>query len=171
MKLRKINPLIIFLAILLIAGNLLAVSHSESFNVNDLEFSKEERGYDKVKLADLQVTTERGEPELPVKLVNLIIPCGTEVDNIDIKVNQHTLEGTYFINPSPGPVPINEIPEPAEPDSSIYNSPNIFPKNCVKVVSHGYFNGANRIVSLLFSRYSIFQRIVFLNLMTILILP
>ncbi len=105
----------IFLAIMFIAGNLFAVSHSESFYINDLEFSVEERGYDKVKLADLLVTTERGEPELPVKLVNLIIPCGTEVDDIDITINQKTLEGNYFINPSPGPVPIIEIPEPAKP--------------------------------------------------------
>lgn len=143
----KARYAVTFLVMLFIARNVFAVSHYESFNIYDLVFSVEERGYDKVKMAGLLVTMEKGEPELPVKVINLIIPRSTEVDDIAITVDQQTMEGHYFINPSPGPVPVGNIPEPIEPDSAIYNSSNIFPKKCVEVLSHGYFDGTNRIVS------------------------
>jgi hypothetical protein len=136
----NIKFIIIFFFMLFIVRNLSAVSHYESFNINDLMFSVEKRGYDKIRFADFMVISERGKPELPFKLINLIIPSGMDVSNIIITVNQETLDGHYFINPSPGPIPIGEIVKPSNPDSIIYNSSDIFPKKCVEVLSHGYYD-------------------------------
>ena len=136
------------LMLLLFSVTLFAVNHSESFNINDLEITQEERGYDVIRLDELLITTDRSKPELPVKFINLIIPCGMEVDNINITTDQQTVGDTFFVNPSPGPVIITNPPEPADPDSTIYNSADIYPSQCVEVISHGYFDGANRIVSL-----------------------
>ncbi|MCK4311698.1 MAG: T9SS type A sorting domain-containing protein [Candidatus Cloacimonetes bacterium] len=136
------------LMLLLFAVTLSAVSHSESFNINNLEITTEYRGYDIVRMQDCLITENRGEPELPVKFINLIIPSGMEVDNINISQQQQVIDGSYFVNPSPGSLIICEEFEPAEPDSTIYNSYDPYPENCVEVISHGYFDGGNRIVSL-----------------------
>jgi tetratricopeptide (TPR) repeat protein len=125
-----------------------AVSHNVSFNSNDLEFSKEDRGYDVIRMDELLITNERTKPELPIRFVNLIIPCGMEVDDISITAQQQDIDGSFTVNPSPGPMIITDPPSPAEPDSTIYNSSEIYPNQPVEVLSHGYFDGANRIVSL-----------------------
>jgi hypothetical protein len=125
-----------------------AVSHSVSFSTADLEFTQESSGYDVLRMQDCLVTENRGEPELPVKFINLIIPSGMEVDNINISQQYQFLEESYFINPSPGSLIIGEDFLPAEPNPDIYNSTSIFPSECVEVISHGYFDGGNRIVTL-----------------------
>lgn len=125
-----------------------AVSHNVSFNIADLELSQEDRGYDIIHVDDLLVTYERGKPELPIKYVNLIIPCNMEVDEIGITTQQQNINGSFTVNPSPGPMIITDPPSPAEPNQTIYGSSNIYPNECVEVISHGYFGGANRIVTL-----------------------
>ncbi len=125
-----------------------AVSHDVSFNIADLEISQEDRGYDVIRMDELLNTNERTKPELPIKFVNLIIPCGMEIDDISITTQQQNIDGNFTVNPSPGPMIITDPPSPAEPDQTIYGSSNIYPNECVEVISHGYFDGANRIVTL-----------------------
>ena len=133
----------LFLSVLLSA-----VSHDVNFNIADLEFSKDDRGYDIIRMDELLVINERSKPELPVKFVNLIIPCGMEVDEINITTQQQNIEGNFTVIPSPGPMIITDPPLPADPDSTIYHSSETYPNQPVEVLSHGYFDGANRIVSL-----------------------
>ena len=125
-----------------------AVSHNVSFNIADLELTQEDRGYDVIRIGEFLITNERTKPELPIKFVNLIIPCGMEVDDISISTQQEDIDGSFTVNPSPGPMIITDPPSPAEPDQTIYGSSNIYPNECVEVISHGYFDGANRIVTL-----------------------
>lgn len=118
------------------------------FSTADLELTKEDRGYDVIRMDELLITNERSLPELPIKFVNLIIPCGMEVDDISITTQQEDIDGSFTINPSPGPMINTDPPSPAEPDQVIYGSSNKYPNECVEVLSHGYFDGANRIVTL-----------------------
>lgn len=143
MKKRILLVLTLCLSVLLSA-----VSYSVNFSIADLELSQEDRGYDIIRTDETLITTERSKPELPVKFVNLIIPCGMEVDDINITTQQQNVNGDFTVNPSPGPMVITDPPSPAEPDSNIYNSSEIYPNQPVEVLSHGYFDGANRIVSL-----------------------
>lgn len=146
-KIMKKRILLVFALCLSVL--LSAVSHDISFNIADLEFTQEERGYDVIHMNELEATIKKGEPELPVKYINLIIPCGMEVDDISITAQQQNIEGSFTVNPSAGPIlPPSEIPEPAEPNPAIYNSSNIYPLECVEIISHDYFDGGNRIVSL-----------------------
>ncbi|MCF7920745.1 MAG: T9SS type A sorting domain-containing protein [Candidatus Cloacimonetes bacterium] len=142
------KKLCLFSLMLLISVMLLAVSYNVSFDTADLTITANNEGYDEIRVENLTITTERSEPELPYKLVNLIIPSGMEVDNITITKQQTLIKGDFIVNPSPGEVIMSDIPDPADPDSTIYNSAAYFPSEPVEVLSHGYFQGANRIVTL-----------------------
>jgi hypothetical protein len=87
-----------------------AVSHNVSFNIADLELTEEVRGYDVIRMDDLLITNERSLPELPIKFVNLIIPCAMEVDNISTTTQQQDIDGSFMVNPSPGPMIITDPP-------------------------------------------------------------
>ena len=156
MKARKMTALIginivIFLAIMFIAGNLFAdVSYSCSFDEIDLEFTVNDSGYDKVRLNDLPYTNEVGAPQLLVKYVKLIIPAEQEVSSIDITDIETTeIEDKYMITP------VQEYHYPddttwtwTEPDPEIYESDDLYKADTVEVVNYGYFDGANHIVTM-----------------------
>ena len=124
------------------------VSHTVHFSENDLIFDRRD-GYDLVDLKDGEKTGELGEPDLPLKLVHLLIPNDSEVESLIIMGNSKVIEGEYFVYPAQpdektdGMIKRTWVP----PDSETYNSDSLYPGKLGEIVESGYLAG-NRIVTL-----------------------
>ena len=69
------------------------ITYTASFDINDLSFDEvkatDNNIYTKVKLASHDCyTIELGKPELPTRIIRLIIPSGQTVSNINVTNNQ-----------------------------------------------------------------------------------
>ncbi len=82
-------------------------------------------------------TYEIGTPELPVKITNLIIRRDEQVDSITIDFIDTTHYGKYLIYPCQDTTDTFDVP-----DTSIYNSSNLFPDSIVKLAGTTFFDGA-----------------------------
>lgn len=142
--------IIFIVAVCLLFVPAIAVSYSGSFGMSDLQFSIGERGYDSVRMSGLENISVVGAPQVPVKLINLIIPPGMDVDNISIVSNTQTLSESYNLIPVQPQIPTSEDWQPGpfiEPDSTYYNMP-IYPPTSVEVLNYGYFDGNARIATI-----------------------
>lgn len=140
----------IVLAILTLVAKAIAVSSSVSFGMSDLQFSTGERGYDSVRMNGLENIRVVGAPQVPVKLLNFIIPTGMDIDNISIVSNTQTLANTYNLIPVQPLIPTSEDWQPGpfiEPDSTFYTM-LVYPPTSVEVMNHGYFDGNARIATI-----------------------
>ena len=133
------------------------ISHSVSFPEKSLQISLfiSENGeeYEELKMDELISSTyEVGAPDIPVKIVKLIIPAGQEVSNIIISTsNKEIMELQRLIKPVQYPIftSINNEKKPfVEPDKKYYESDNPYPDKPVKVLYSGYFDGTNHIVAI-----------------------
>jgi hypothetical protein len=116
---------------------------------NDLAFDRKD-GYDLIDLKDGEKIGEIGKPDLPLKLVHLLIPNDSEVESLIIITDSYeVVEGEYFIFPvqpdekTDGMVEKKWVP----PDSEIYNSDLLYPGKLGEIVERGYLAG-NQIVTL-----------------------
>ncbi|MBN2602332.1 MAG: T9SS type A sorting domain-containing protein [Candidatus Marinimicrobia bacterium] len=147
----KKTLLIIICNLYLVLAN---VTHTVNFVQSDLRISKE-GDYDRLSYSESMNFDKEGSPELPGISVNLIIPSGQSVSSIQINSNEkNKIDDTFDIYPTQLPIPtslMSEKLEWIEQDPNIYLSSEIYPKNIVKVISEGYFDGSTRIVNLLIS--------------------
>lgn len=130
------------------------ILHSVSFGRDNFSYSskiaRDSNSYDKITFKDLYQSGEAGKPELPVKHVKLLIPPDQEVDNIVITWKQDVeIPGSFKVYPAQYPIPMRdgELPPFAKPDSVVYSSDELFPREIVEVVHDGYFDGSNHIVA------------------------
>jgi hypothetical protein len=93
-------------------------------NVSDLRFSTQD-GYDVIGLENASYIDQIGAPQLPAKIVRLLIPIDKKVDSISIdSVCVQQLAGTYHIYPVQAAIPMNVSPSLVpfdDPDTAIYN--------------------------------------------------
>lgn len=131
------------------------VSHRVIISPNDISFNKEKGDdgieYDRINLNKGTHLSEVGKPELPTKLINLLIPVDQDVDNI-ITTNFSTTEktGKYNIYPTQPDYPTSidiEKPKFLKPDKNVYESDDCYPKNAATIVHQGYFDGDKHIVT------------------------
>jgi len=120
------------------------LKESLSFSKSDLNFSKL-NGYDRVILADCDLTAKVGEPQLPVCLVNLVIPDGARVEEVEILTTEsEELPGSYLLYPIQPPQILSlsrdELIPFVEPKSSIYNS-SLYPQKIVEYRGSGSLRG------------------------------
>ncbi len=141
----------VLLAMMMIIACLSAVSYSESYQLNDVEFSVTDHGYDEVSFGDLQNSGIAGHPQLPVEIISLIIPAGTEISNINITTQSQNITGNYMLTPAQPARLIDGVGayEFVDIDSLVYSSTSIYPSQPVKVKNYGYFDGANKIATLI----------------------
>ena len=147
----------ILIVLFLFAATLLAQNnYTISFESNKLQIfsntAKDQTNYENVKLEGINNDGEPGYPLLPVKYIQLIIPADKDVGNIKISglgKTQHTIKNKIFPAQPDIPTSIPKIqPAFVEPVKEIYESDKPYPAKMVKVVDHGYFDGANHIVTL-----------------------
>ncbi|RLF60010.1 MAG: hypothetical protein DRN25_03385 [Thermoplasmata archaeon] len=99
--------------------------------------------YDRVKMSGLPNSQNVGEPCLPVKPVNVLLPLGRAVKSIHVTVEDMTfLEGSYIIEPGQQAYPIsynwtfhNETPHATPPDKRIYDSSQPYPRTLFQKIS------------------------------------
>jgi hypothetical protein len=165
----KINPWneLIFLTLLcllfcsffgLCALALAQVSHHSFFpemnltvhsSENDFVLYRKE-GYDLIDLKNGEDIGEIGKPDLPLKLVHLLIPNDSEVESlIIIGKSYKIMDGEYLVSPAQpdektdGTMGGIWVP----PDLEIYNSDSLYPGKFAEIVESGSLAG-NRIVTL-----------------------
>ncbi len=102
-----------------------------SFRLEDVSIEKE-GAYDKIRLDGASVNRDRpGEPELPEKHINILLPSGAEVIGLEASASEILVaEGIcpYPVQP-PKMVSSAEPPKWVEPDSNVYSSAEMFPSN------------------------------------------
>lgn len=128
----------------------MGVSYSGSFGVSDIQFSIGERGYDSVRMNGLENIKVVGAPQVPVKLLNFIIPPGMDVDNISIVSNTQILSNAYNLIPVQPQIPTSDEWQPGpfvEPDSTYYTM-SVYPPTSAEVLNYGYFDGNARIATI-----------------------
>ncbi|MCK4385148.1 MAG: hypothetical protein KAW52_02675 [candidate division Zixibacteria bacterium] len=146
---RKFFFLILLYCLMLFKPAFAQISHHYSFSQNDLIFTRKD-GYDQVDLKDGGKIGEIGKPDLPLKLVHLLIPNDSEVESLIIITNSYeVMGGEYLVFPAQpdektdGMTKKTWVPE----DSQIYNSDSLYPGKHGEIVESGYLAG-NRIVTL-----------------------
>ena len=99
--------------------------------------------YDSVSIDGLPKYGDTGEPVLPVRPVNILLPYKTTVKEIIVKASEPRYLGNgYFIEPRPRPIKIGiEEPKPPKPDPKIYDSSELYPGKLYDVVTIQYFRG------------------------------
>jgi hypothetical protein len=119
--------------------------------MNDLTFEKKD-GFDIVKMKGTGFIGELGSPMLPAKGINMIIPTDMDVESINIdQKSEVALKGKYYLYPIQSSDKKSVDPKSSDfiqPDKDIYDKDQPYPNEMIKVLHAGYFDGANRIVSI-----------------------
>ncbi len=147
---------ILFMLLLFLTNYYAQVSYSFHVLRNDINLesivAEDGNSYVKLKALDFSNISEIGKPNLPVKFVNLIIPAQKDISDISVNLGTRVaISLTHKIFPTQYSTPIGVIDSVhhfVKPDSTIYNSPGPWPNKIVEVVSDGYFDGNNHIVTL-----------------------
>jgi hypothetical protein len=96
-----------------------------------------------VDISDLAKTVAVGEPVLPYKTINVLIPLGLEITGFDVKIEtEERLPGQFLIEYGRTPVPISEKPLTADnPKPSLYRSTSPYPLSHFTSLSTQHMRG------------------------------
>jgi hypothetical protein len=127
------------------------ITHTVEFPTGGLSlstiFAEDSNYYSMVHLQDMPYTATQGNPRLPVRYVNLIIPADQSIDSISINSTvSETLSVPYQIFPVQPPLfDCMDCPDPefVNPNLEVYNSPNPYPNDVIMLEHQGYFDGGN----------------------------
>lgn len=136
---------------LLLVGSALyaqQITYQMNFSTNDVEISEID-GYDHIALVNqdqLQGEENAGEPQLPVKYFNLLLPQGATASSVNISVGQETqIVGNFDLYPVQLPAyPNFEEPPPfVGQDPTIYGSNTPYPQNNLLYYSNSVYRDFN----------------------------
>lgn len=117
------------------------ITHSLSFSSNDVIFS-EKGEYDVVEMEGCNFSTDIvGAPQLPAKVIQLVIPQDAEVESIAITgKTSEKIDGDYYIYPLQPPAKTDGSPPPyfVAPDPYWYTSNLPYPPKVIELVGSGY---------------------------------
>jgi hypothetical protein len=119
------------------------------FSENDFFFNRRD-GYDLVDFKNGEKIGEIGKPDLPLKLVHLLIPNDSEVESlIIIGESYKIMDGEYLVSPAQPDEKTDGTVEKiwVPPDSQIYDSDSLYPGKFAEIVESGFLAG-NQIVTL-----------------------
>ncbi len=123
------------------------VCHQMSFSQSDLVFDQK-NGFDVVSLKDCIRSQDIGGPDLPVKLIHLILPQRTKAAWVSVADKHHVeLSGEYVIAPNEPDEKTDGSggPQRVEPDPDVYGSDSLYPGKLVEIVAEGYLGGSHLI--------------------------
>ena len=120
---------------------------SLNFDLNDLRVEKV-GDFNQIFLKDTDIIGKAGEPMLPTKVIQLVIPVEQEIASVKILDKKfQTVPGEFNIYPVQPELPLSRIyandekVEFVPPDPQIYNSTSEFPGILIEVISHGFLAG------------------------------
>ena len=104
---------------------------------------KEDLGFKSVEISELPQYGAPGEPVLPFKIVNVVIPQGKKTQRVEVSTSSRKmLEGKYSLVFGKTPLPISSnITVDDKPDERIYDSSNPFPSSLLSQMPEQYMNG------------------------------
>jgi hypothetical protein len=115
-----------------------------SFSKAKLSFEKVS-GYDVIKLSGSHLMDKIGEPALPVRNIYVALPGDVQVTDLElVSFDVREVFGKYRIYPGQPPVPLKKDAKPGpfvQPEASIYNSSDPYPKDIVSYVGTGSLGG------------------------------
>lgn len=138
MIMKRIIPLI-FLLLVGYMTSLAQIGGQVEVNVNELSFSKQD-GYDVIRWSRGDGKIQQiGAPELPVILKTYVVPLEAKLTEVEVSVsNRVSVDGTFTPYPVQPPIPINDKANEVkftQPDASIYQGTEIYPKVKAKIVA------------------------------------
>lgn len=119
-----------------------------NFSEDELVFQKKEN-FDYVHLRNGENLEKEGKPQLPFKIINLLLPENKEIDKITCEVESHKLPGEFLIYPAQRKEKTDGVltEESFIFDSLIYFSENPYPEEPFEIINQGILGG-NSILSL-----------------------
>ncbi len=108
-----------------------SLTETFTFRLEDISIEKE-GVYEKIRLRGTSVNQSRpGEPELPEKNINILLPAGAEVIGLETSASEILVAEDIYPYPVQPPrmVSSTEPPEWVEPDLDVYSSTEMFPSD------------------------------------------
>ncbi len=144
---------IMITVVLLCTSTLVFANYNGSVNINQSEliFSQKDE-YDFITFEKNYFTEEVGAPQLPVKILEYVIPIDMNVKDIIINSSEQVqIDGTYFVYPAQPPYLTDGSDPPpfVEPNIEIYGSSNPYPDKLVELIADEFTMGYH-IVTLCF---------------------
>ncbi|HEX7401071.1 MAG TPA: C25 family cysteine peptidase, partial [candidate division Zixibacteria bacterium] len=120
------------------------IIQSVDFTTNDLIFSSSQ-GFDIVYLKDGDVTNQVGEPQIPVKLLQVALPPGSRVEQVVvIRSESEILPRTYQLFPAQPPQVLSLMNQPIafiQPKPKAYSLMGEYPGKLVEYSESGFLGG------------------------------
>lgn len=148
---RQLAAAIIVSSALILAGPAFCAQQSRSLAYQidipaaELAWEKVD-GYDLVTLPGCDLTSELGEPQLPVKYVTVALPGRTQAVGVEVAYsNAKELYQSFSIKPGEQPVPLSyagRLPKKLPvPDRSVYSSSSPYPGELAVFIDNGSLSG------------------------------
>ncbi len=116
-----------------------------------VEFSSEDlvfatlNGFDVIYLRGRQMTDQVGEPQLPVRQVQIVLPVGSEVEEVAVTSSSgEFLIGEYEILPAQPPQILSLMQQPVSfvrPKAAVYRQAEEYPGKLVEYTGTGFLAG------------------------------
>jgi hypothetical protein len=152
---RFINVGSFLYAMFLVSSVTAQVTQTFTFSANDLRVNAKTFGdskYTEIEMSGLIRSGNEGEPSLPTKNIQYIIPPEQEIDDIDISMgNEQEIAISNPIVPNPKYLRNKngeELNSIYLKNDRIYSSKQVWPIKNVKVEKQGYFDGDKHIVTI-----------------------
>lgn len=130
------------------------ITHSETFNTSGWTFHNETvdaTTYTSITCDGIDLLSEPGKPQLPVKYVRLVVPYNaTNISVTATCVTASTETLTNKVLPAEEPQIADETASETpiiREDSTVYNVNALFPAAHAEIVSDGYFMGENHVIT------------------------
>jgi hypothetical protein len=128
------------------------ITHTITFEASHLIFSTF-RNYDQIYLPGCECSFQPGAPQLPVKSLQLELPAGAKVENVElIATDSDFLPGKFQLWPVQPPQPLSLKTEPVfnEPNPQIYHSALPYPVQLFEFTGQGTLGQAELASLLIF---------------------
>ena len=156
---KRALALVLVLVCFCFAGMNKSMSFSKSkVTISEKFQAKDGDNYLKINYGNLKTTHILGEPQLPVVIKQYII--SSHEKPVDLVINkgetrEYKLDQLILPGQESKPTSINATePTFQVPDSKIYNSNKLFPKEPIQIIKDGWYDG-NHIVTIAFSQFNI----------------
>ena len=84
--------------------------------------------FNRINMGDLETTDIVGEPRMPVKPLQVLLPPNSDVDSIVVEGNEKLLSGSFIIEPGQEPIPISDMNQEGSRKTVIEGNIQISPK-------------------------------------------
>ena len=144
---RGLRSFLFLLAILSrVSGSVEAqITYQSSFSESDLIFDRE-NAFDLVSLKGCVKTGRPGHPDLPSRIIHLIVPADGRVADVCITdAHKVILNGEFLVTPAQPDrrTDGSNTTEWTKPHPAIYNSDSLYPSAPVEIVGEGYLAGSH----------------------------